>query len=88
VVVPPPAVAASELLYVTLSLDDFVAGGTSEVDVVGLSLVLLFPLVSRRSIIRDTDAIRALTSLLTLEPRFAMDELRENSFSFTLEYSL
>jgi hypothetical protein len=82
VVVPPPPAAAAELLSVTLSLLDSVAGGTSEVDAAGLSLVLLFPLVSRRSIIRDTDAIPALTSLLTSEPRSATDELRENNLSF------
>jgi hypothetical protein len=81
-VVVVPAAAAAELLSVTLSLLDSVAGGTSEVDAVGLSPVLLFPLVSRRSIIRDTDAIPALTSLLTSEPRSATDELREKSLSF------
>lgn len=82
VVVVPPPLPAAELLSVILSLLDSIAGGTSEVDDVGLSPVLLFPLVSRRSIIRDTDAIPALTSLLTSEPRSATDELREKSRSF------
>lgn len=72
------------LFSVTLSLLDSVLGITSEVDVAGPSLVLplLLPLVSRRSIILDTDAIPALTSLLTSEPRSATDELREKSLSF------
>lgn len=43
---------------------------------------LLFSLVSRRSIMRDTVAIPAFTSLLTSEPISEMEELRENSFSF------
>jgi hypothetical protein len=71
-----------ELLSVALSLFDSVEGPTSDVDAVGLSPVLLLPLVSRRSIILDTDAIPALTSLLTSEPRSATDELREKSLSF------
>jgi len=82
VVVVVPTAAEAELVSVVLSLLDSVAGGTSEVDAVGPSPVLLFPLVSRRSIIRDTDAIPALTSLLTSEPRSATDELREKSLSF------
>jgi hypothetical protein len=75
------AVLVAELLSVALSLLDSV-GGTSDVDAVGLSPVLPLPLVSRRSIILDTEAIPALTSLLTSEPRSATDELRENSLSF------
>jgi hypothetical protein len=71
-----------ELLSVALSLFDSVEGPTSDVDAVRLSPVLLLPLVSRRSIILDTDAIPALTSLLTSEPRSATDELREKSLSF------
>ena len=82
VVVVVPTAAEAELVSVVLSLLDSVAGGTSDVDAVGLSPVLLLPLVSRRSIIRDTDAIPALTSLLTSEPRSATDELREKSLSF------
>ena len=71
----------AELLSGALSLLDSV-GGTSDVDAVGLSPVLLLPLVSRRSIILETEAIPALTSLLTSEPRSATDELREKSLSF------
>jgi len=74
-------VLVAELLSGALSLLDSV-GGTSDVDAVGLSPVLLLPLVSRRSIILDTEAIPALTSLLTSEPRSATDELREKSLSF------
>ena len=74
-------VLVAELLSGVLSLLDSV-GGTSDVDAVGLSPVLLLPLVSRRSIILDTEAIPALTSLLTSEPRSATDELREKSLSF------
>jgi hypothetical protein len=72
----------AELLSVALSLFDSVEGPTSDVDAVRLSPVLLLPLVSRRSIILDTDAIPAFTSLLTSEPRSATDELREKSLSF------
>lgn len=75
------AAVVAELLSVALSLLDSV-GVTSDVDAVGLSPVLLLPLVSRRSIILDTEAIPALTSLLTSEPRSATDELREKSLSF------
>ena len=74
-------VLVAELLSGALSLLDSV-GGNSDVDGVGLSPVLLLPLVSRRSIILDTEAIPALTSLLTSEPRSATDELREKSLSF------
>jgi len=74
-------VLVAELLSGALSLLDSV-GGTSDVDGVGLSPVLLLPLVSRRSIILETEAIPALTSLLTSEPRSATDELREKSLSF------
>jgi len=74
-------VLEAALLSGALSLLDSV-GGTSDVDAVGLSPVLLLPLVSRRSIILDTEAIPALTSLLTSEPRSATDELREKSLSF------
>ena len=74
-------VLVAELLSGVLSLLDSV-GGTSDVDGVGLSPVLLLPLVSRRSIILETEAIPALTSLLTSEPRSATDELREKSLSF------
>ena len=74
-------VLVAELLSGALSLLDSV-GGTSDVDAVGLSPVLLLPLVSRRSIILETEAIPALTSLLTSEPRSATDELREKSLSF------
>jgi len=66
-----------ELLSVTLSLLGSVVEQTSEVDAVGLSPVLLLPLVSKRSIILDTDAIPLLTSRLTSEPRSDTDELRE-----------
>lgn len=45
------------------------------------ALVLLLSLVSRRSIMRDTVAIPAFTSLLTSEPRSAIEVLRENNFS-------
>ena len=75
-------VLEAALLSGALSLLDSVGGGTSDVDAVGLSPVLLLPLVSRRSIILDTEAIPALTSLLTSEPRSATDELREKSLSF------
>ena len=74
-------VLEAALLSGALSLLDSV-GGISDVDGVGLSPVLLLPLVSRRSIILDTEAIPALTSLLTSEPRSATDELREKSLSF------
>lgn len=43
--------------------------------------VLLLSLVSKRSIIRDTVAIPALTSLLTSEPISATELFRENSRS-------
>jgi hypothetical protein len=43
--------------------------------------VLLLSLVSRRSIMRDTVAIPAFTSLLTSEPRSAIEVLRENNLS-------
>jgi hypothetical protein len=76
------AAAAIELLSVALSLFDSVEGPTSDVDALRPSPVLLLPLVSRRSIILDTDAIPALTSLLTSEPRSATDEFREKSLSF------
>jgi hypothetical protein len=77
------AAAAIELLSVALSLFDSVDDGpTSDVDALGPSPVLLLPLVSRRSIILDTDAIPALTSLLTSEPRSATDEFRGKSLSF------
>jgi hypothetical protein len=71
-----------ELLSVTLSLLGSVVGQISEVDAVGLSPVLPLPLVSKRSIILDTDAIPLLTSRLTSEPRSDTDELREKSLSF------
>jgi len=74
-------VLEAALLSGALSLLDSV-GGTSDVDAVGLSPVLLLPLVSRRSIILDTEAIPAITSILTSEPRSATDELREKSLSF------
>lgn len=47
----------------------------------GIPPALSSSLVSRRSIIRDTMAIPAFTSLLTSEPISAIEELRENSFS-------
>lgn len=47
-----------------------------------LGPALLLSLVSRRSIMRDTVAIPAFTSLLTSEPISTIEELRENSFSF------
>jgi hypothetical protein len=71
-----------ELLSVTLSLLGSVVGQISAVDAVGLSPVLPLPLVSKRSIILDTDAIPLLTSRLTSEPRSDTDELREKSLSF------
>jgi hypothetical protein len=71
-----------ELLSVTLSLLGSVVGQISEVDAVGLSPVLPLPLVSKRSIILDTDAIPLLTSRLTSDPRSDTDELREKSLSF------
>jgi hypothetical protein len=43
--------------------------------------VLLLSLVSRRSIMRDTVAIPTFTSLLTSEPRSAIEVLRENNLS-------
>lgn len=59
------------------------AGTSSRVSVVLLlGPARLLSLLSSRSIMRDTVAIPAFTSLLTSEPISAIEELRENSFSF------